>query len=537
MFKRIVALFMCLCLLFTAIPFFASAEQSEDARIREQIKKVYRRALYTTGKSSLNGFCGLMTSYQLWLLGVTPYPLTQDGKNMFDYYKDTELTATGHNVDMYYAKDYSLEEALNLVSHCGTRDVYNIMVGFQRTNTAAGSIYGHAMVIHAILDGTVYFVEGFRTSIGGPEGSVITCSISEFADFYNEWCKYEGIVVFGKKDYTDFCQEYATDLFALADGEAVLLSKPCSVGQQECRALRQTIPGERLRITDVLSGEEELYYRVEDGGQVGYIPAHALGILQTVEGGVSLSDAVLPETLAPGQGFSLGGEITSQNSLLTALSVTVSDGAGVPVLATEAEASGRMADLNRACLDFASLPQGAYTLTVSAKVVNNHVADGVVQPVESWVELSKTALCVGEATADVPAASAVKDGWVWENDNWYFYQNGAPRTGWYCYEGVDYYFLNDGAAATGWHEINGRWRCFTAQGAMRTGWVETEQGVLYMLSNGVAATGWRQIGENLYFFDTAGLMVTEGALEYNGVTYNIGADGIAFVGSHTPSES
>lgn len=533
MYKRILALVMSFAMLFTAIAFGVCAEETEDARIRTQIKRVYRRVLYTTGRSSLNGFCGLMTSYQLWALGVTPYPLTQDGKNMYDYYKNAELSAAGYDVDVYPAKEYSLEEALNMVTHCGTRNAYNIMVGFQRTNTAAGSIYGHAMVIHAILDGTVYFVEGFHTSLGGPEGSVITCSISQFADFYNEWCVYEGLVVFGNKEYTDFCETYATDMFVEAGGRTSLLSLPSQSGTEECCVLRTTVPGEMLRVTDVYATGEQFYYRVEDGDTVCYIPAGEVTPLQTVSDRVYLFDPALPEQLAPGQDFDLAGTVKSENSILKSLSVTVTDDSGAPAVGTQLAVSGRMADLAQVngALELAALAQGVYTLTVTAQVENSHVAAGVVESGIHTVELSQSRLTVGQGSAeteDVPAmAEPAKDGWVWENDNWYFYQNGAPRTGWYCYEGVDYYFGEDGAAVTGWHEINGRWRCFTAHGAMRTGWVESEQGMCYMLSNGAPAIGWREIDGDLYFFGGTGLMMTEGTLEREGVTYAFGADGIA----------
>lgn len=530
MYKRILALVMCLVMLFTAIPFGASAEETEDARIRTQIKRVYRRVLYATGKSSLNGYCGLMTSYQLWALGVTPYPLTQDGKNMYDYYKNAEVSAAGYNVDVYPAKEYSLEEALNVVSHCGTRDVYNIMVGFQRTNTAAGSIYGHAMVIHAILDGTVYFVEGFRTSIGGAEGNVLTCSIKEFADFYNPWTSYEGLIVFGNKEYSDFCDTYATDLFVSAKGRNWLLSQPCQVGAEGCWAMRQTVPGEKLHVTDVYTHDGEYYYRVEDGDVSCYLPVAEAEAEQSVSGGVVLDGAQLPQTLEPGQDFDFAGTVTSQNSLLKSLSVVVTDGDGTPVQGGSIAASGRMATLAElnAVVDLAVLAEGAYTLAVIAEVENSHMAEGAVQTGLENVVLSQSVLTVGQPEGEIPVvAEPAKDGWVWENDSWYFYQNGAPRTGWYCYEGVDYYFLENGAAATGWHEINGRWRCFTAHGAMRTGWVDTDEGRCFMLSNGAAAIGWRNIDGALYFFGSTGLMVTEGTGTYEGAEYVFGADGIA----------
>lgn len=531
MFKRILALVLSFVLLITAVPFAAFAEETEDARIRTQIRRVYRRALYATGKSSLNGFCGLMTSYQLWALGVTPYPLTQDGKNMYDYYLNTDTTLAGYDVKTYSAKDYSLEEALNLITHCGTRNAYNIMVGFQRTNTAGGSIYGHAMVIHAILDGTVYFVEGFHTSIGGAEGNVLTCSISEFADFYNEWCVYEGLVEFGTKVYTDFCDCYPADLFVEARDESALLSLPCEEGAEGCCAVRGTIPGELLRVTEVVDNAGQMYYRVEDGGTVAYLPCDAGSVFRTVSDGIGLSDIRVPEHIGAGQDFDLAGDVTSQNSYIDSVSLVVSDGSGQQVLALMLDQDGRMcslADFNKG-VDFGTLAEGAYTLSITAEAANTYVSEGLLQTGTSTVELWSAPLLVGaveEPEVSVMAGD-VKDGWVWQNGTWYFYQNGAPRTGWYCHEGVDYYFNEDGSVTTGWAEINGKRRCFTATGAMRTGWVEAEEGVYYMLSNGAAAIGWRQIDGALYFFGSTGIMVTEGTAVYEGAEYAFGPDGVA----------
>jgi len=528
MFKRLLAIFLSLALLCSAVPFISSAEETEDARIRTQIRRVYNRVRYATGRSSLNGYCGLMTSYQLWALGITAYPITFDGNNMYDYYVTGEPDVEGYTIQSYSATEYSLEEALNLVTNCGTRDVYNILVGFQRTNTTAGRRYGHAMVIHAILDGTVYFVEGFHTSIGGAEGNVLTCSIKEFADFYNPWTTFEGIVVFGNKAFTDICQTYPTDMLGEALDKVNLLSLPCDAGTNGCQVVRQTVPGEKFWIIDIYASGDSLYYRVQDGTMDGYIKVDALSAQQGDSGSTYLADPAIPTQIQSGEALQLGGVLYSKNSLLEAVCVTVTDAAGVPVQASELTVTGRMADLS-IVNDFLSanlLPEGGYTVTVSAQVMNSYLQDGQVQTRTDSVPVWQSNLQVGDGD-DVPPAEPARDGWVWENGCWYFYQNDAPRIGWYCYEGVDYYFLPNGAAATGWHEINGRWRCFTANGAMVTGWVESEQGMHFMLSNGVATIGWRQIDGALYCFNEDGVMMKEGTAEFEGVTYAFMKNGVA----------
>ena len=108
-----------------------------------------------------------------------------------------------------------------------------------------------------------------------------------------------------------------------------------------------------------------------------------------------------------------------------------------------------------------------------------------------------------------------QDGWHYQDGKWFYYENGAARTGWVCDNGIDYYLQEDGSAATGWLEVNGKLRYFSTTGAMRTGWLNTEEGMFYMLINGEAAKGLRQIGMSLYCFDSEGQLmkncyVTEG---------------------------
>ena len=532
MFKRLLAIFLSLALLISAVPFISSAEETEDARIRTQIRRVYSRVRYATGRDSLNGYCGLMTGYQLWALGITPYPITFDGNDMYDYYASGDPVVTeGYVVQPYSATEYSLEEALNLITYCGTRNAYNILVGFQRTTTTAGRRYGHAMVIHAILDGTVYFVEGFYTSIGGPEGNVLTCSIKEFAEYYASWTTYEGIVLFGNKEFTNNYPNYPTDMLGEATQKANLLTLPCEAGANGCQVLRQTVPGEMFWISDIYAVDGKLYYRVQDGGNYGYLPVDAISAQQANSGSIRLDGANIPAQIQSGEALQVGGVLYSANSALETISVAVSDSNGTLVQASELTVTGRMADLSilNDFLAVSPLADGSYTVTVSAKICNYYPANGIVQNTQAQVQVWQSGLQVGSGEA-APVPEKLVDGWIWENGCWYFYQDNAPRTGWYCYEGVDYYFLPDGAAATGWHQINGHWRYFTPNGAMITGWVEYGQGMYYMLSNGAMVTGWRQIEGALYCFGQDGLMITEGAATYEGVAYTFMENGVAIAG-------
>ena len=72
MFKRILALLLCVLMLASVLPLSALAStetdnEAEAQRVRNEIIRMYYRVLANTGRSSLHGFCGLMASYQLWL--------------------------------------------------------------------------------------------------------------------------------------------------------------------------------------------------------------------------------------------------------------------------------------------------------------------------------------------------------------------------------------------------------------------------------------------------------------------------------------
>jgi len=121
-----------------------------------------------------------------------------------------------------------------------------------------------------------------------------------------------------------------------------------------------------------------------------------------------------------------------------------------------------------------------------------------------------------------------KNGWVLEDGNYYYYENGTMKTGWvkdgkwYYLDPATgimvkrwkqigskwYYFENSGAMLTGWKSIGGKWYYFDSNGAMVTGW-KTIGGTWYLFdSNGGMVTGWKASGGKWYYFEGSGAMVT-----------------------------
>ena len=519
MFKRILALLLCVLMLASVLPLSALAStetdnEAEAQRVRNEIIRMYYRVLANTGRSSLHGFCGLMASYQLWLLGINPYPLVYNGNGQFDAYKDMDVTLGGHRVKAYSAKDYSLEEALNTVSNNGTKNVYNILVGFQWTSTQEGRYYGHSMVINAIIDGKVYFSEGYGSEFNMNPGMPCVATIKQFADSYNAWTSFEGIIVFGRKEYTDFCTEYPAHLFVETTAPMHTLTIPSA---DEGENIRPVMPWERLEVTAVYENPQgELYYQVNDCGRVCYSPGTDTQAVCFNYGDITAPDANVPVELALSEDFWVSGHVLTRQNRLDGVKIQVSTVDGVPMISNTYTKNGKEMILDTWSvnngLHFEELPRGEYTYSIYAYVDNHYIEHGGIHCIKTSVPVVSSNFTVDTQTSDIPVQSPaqhIENGWEYDNGSWRYFEDGVARTGWFCYKGIDYYLLDDGTAATGWHNINGKDRYFTSTGAMRTGWLETDEGTYYMLFNGQKATGERTINGDSFFFDENGLLTQQ----------------------------
>ncbi len=540
MMKRICAILLCAVLMIAALPANVLADQEVDAkaeekqRICKQITNTYWRTMSAAGVDNLAGYCGEMAGWELYFLGVTTYPVRQNGNEMYDVFTRDEVTSAGYQVDAYHGSQYTMEEALNTITQWGTRDVYNIMLGFDWTETAAGSLYGHVSVIHAIIDGTVYFTEGFITPFNTNPSQAMICSIEELARYYESWTSFEGLVYFGKEPVEQSLKEYPSDLFLSGETETDILTQAVFEGE----ILRTAAPAERLHAVALVEAPDGgLYYRVEDFGRYGYVPADKTQVERMNFDGIAYTGGELPTALKSGEDYTFSGDIAVEHAAMQRTTLLVTDSTGKEALSWELPKAGRQLDMSRRYVntqvDLSTLKTGNYTLSLVSYVENNYVKDGVILPEITPVTVASGQLSVGEAVAPresiaVTAAVYAPHGWVYEEGSWRCYDEGQLRTGWYCDKGVDYYLQEDGSAATGWVEINGKMRLFSETGAMRTGWVETPEGkTQYLMSNGAPAQGWMTIEGELYFFDTHSCLVTNTTMGYEGKTYHLGEDGVA----------
>ena len=117
-------------------------------------------------------------------------------------------------------------------------------------------------------------------------------------------------------------------------------------------------------------------------------------------------------------------------------------------------------------------------------------------------------------------AEQVKNGWIYENGGYKYYNNGIVYTGWHWMGSAEgektphwSYFDKDGKMYTGWKymgknegEETAHWSYFGDNGWLRTGWVQLGKGTAnpdgnaaahwsYFGDNGWLRTGWVQLGK------------------------------------------
>ena len=362
-----------------------SAVPSSVDQIRQQITTTYKKAKAYYGWDSFHGLCGALVNAQLYLLGITNTVLGVDGRDAYDAFKRLNVSSGGFGVKAYPAGLYTVKSALNAITKNGTEDAYNILVGFERTPSVLGRRYGHAVVVHAIIDGTVYFVESYDVSLRGvryKEGTPLTASIDEFAEYYaSTTTQFDGVIHFGLKTYADTCTEYPSNAVANVVAEGSIWSQPCQDAVHESsQVLGELTVGDQVHITGLyLNTEKQYWYELSDG-EVGYVPAEKLNIVQLRYEDVVLSNPTVPTVLTQGRSFSVKGAITSQSNSIYSLRARVYRPEAdqmVQVINTSDAVEGKAYDLLRskisAGLTFRLLEAGQYRYELAAIIANYYV--------------------------------------------------------------------------------------------------------------------------------------------------------------------
>lgn len=564
--RRLFCLLLAAVMVGALIPARASAEEVSPQELKSKLSRMYQQVLQIEQRDSLNGLCATLVTWELYIAGINREFVGGDGNDQFDNYRNEKITTGGYYIHALPATEYTLEEALLTITDNGTRNAYNILIGFERTRTAAGAKFGHTVFIGGIIDGMVYYVESDDYSVGGATysaGRPIVVPISTFAERYSGWAVFEGAIAFTQERYLDSCQVYPTDLYIQAAQPTELWTEPCDGGESVwSEQIRQVREGEVFRVDGIyLTPEGEYWYRMADA-EDRFLPAEDTLTLGGSFDRVTVSDILAPGILEQGQAFELGGAVESSGSEIRTVRCQIfSESAGAGVLLRNAmePAQAQRYEIGdngiSQQLSFGDLEPGDYHYVISAAVCNNYLDDGQIKRYwdlkNLWtsdfqvVENGETAggLVVslepngGSAPVDqtvVPKGALFSevltperpgyrfDGWYQEVDGvvrgpFLRAQNDLPVyaewkedtegfEGWHLVDGR-WRFYRDGQAVSGLVEWDGIWYYFREDGSLHTGWLQTEEQTFYFFENGASASGRLTVDGREYIFAPNGAVM------------------------------
>lgn len=564
---RILTLMLALLLLFGISPSQESAAvQSKENRLLQQITDTYATALRSSNRYSFHGACGAYANWHTYLLGINTGFHSANGNQQYDLYEDMEYTTGGYRVEALPASKYNLKQALNYLSENGTKDVYNLIIGFQRTNTSAGRKYGHVTFVHAIIDGKVYYSESYGTTINGtyyPEGSAIVVTIDQFYESYRSWTTYEGTIHFGLKTYQDQCEFFPAYLYATVTNQTQLYTAACTPDvSHHSQALRTLQPGERLSVIGMYCNTKgEYWYEVEDA-TIGYVPASDTQMESLRYDDVTASDVSAPTEQRKGNVFNIKGKVQSTYNNICSIRAqvfTITDTGLKHWMTTTDVVDDNYYSLSYSVVSnrmaFRLLDEGNYRYEMAVVVSNNYFADGLLRTqwttLKLWcsdfrvvakkgnsasvqfntcggtANLNASELELGATIGTLPTAT--REGYVFQG--WYTAEEGGEpvREDYIIQSNTTLYaHWEKDTASTGWYEEEGR-PYYVIDGHRVEGFFQADGISYYQGQDGFLHTGWLVLDDMLYYFNANGSMVL-GWLELDSGRYYFGADGTATIG-------
>ena len=564
---RILSLMLSLLLLIVLCPAPKTAAiQSTEDRILQQITDTYQVALSSSNRYSFRGSCGAYANWHTYLLGINTGFSAANGNQQYDLYKDLEYSTGGHRVQALPGTQYTMKEALNLLSDNGKKNVFNVLVGFQRTNTTAGQKYGHVAYVHAILDGKIYYSESYSTTINGKyyaEGSPIVLTIDQFCKYYASWTTYEGIIHFGLKTYQDQCEFLPAYLYATVTQDTRLYTSACTPDvDSRSQVMRDVHIGERLSVIGMYRNTQgEYWYQVEDA-EIGYILATDTVVETLRHEDVTVSGISAPTEQRQGNIFNIKGVIKSTYSHVCSIRAqvfSITDNGLEHWMTTTDQVTDNSYSLSYSVVSnkmaFRLLDLGLYRYEMAVVVGNNYVEDGLLHTqhttVKLWcsdfrvveqkggtasirfdtcggnAELNAAELELGSTIGELPAAN--RDGYIFLG--WYTAAEGGEPVS--ADQIVDkdmtlYAHWAENTNITGWYQENSK-PYYVINGQRVEGFFQTDGVTYYQNTDGFLATGWMTLGESRYYFNANGSMVS-GWFEIDRSHYYFGADGTATVG-------
>ncbi|MEH7049592.1 pre-toxin TG domain-containing protein, partial [Bacillus pseudomycoides] len=91
---------------------------------------------------------------------------------------------------------------------------------------------------------------------------------------------------------------------------------------------------------------------------------------------------------------------------------------------------------------------------------------------------------------DAKPLTNIKNGWVQENDKWFYYKNNVKTNGWLQLENKWYYLDKIGAMQTGWIYVENKWYYIDESGIMQNGVIKYGGNNFYLSQDGSMSKGW-----------------------------------------------
>lgn len=512
---RILCLALAFVLLISSVMPVSTVEAVSVRDLEQRMIRLYRQAKDYYGWDSFDGYCGTFVNVQLYLMGINTAVVSGNGNQQYDNYCNRSYTTGGYRIRAYSAKKYTLKEALNAVSSNGTKDVYNILVGFQATSSTLGKRYGHACVIQGIVDGRLHFMESYDMKIGGTrhaEGAPISCTIDEFVNYYAKSAVFEGIILFGQKSYAEQCRIYPSNLTVTAQNGAVIRTEPCDARtDSRSETVRRPASGEELRVTGLyLNTAGEYWYQLDDGD--GYIRAGQANLKELLFDDITVDNPSVPAVLRQGKSFKVKGSVLAEyNDIYTLRAQVYRLDGTVPTQVINAvdsvqNKSYALKDSGISKnLTFKSLELGHYRYDLAAIVGNHYVAAGQLQIGWDTVALWSSDFQVLENSTGYDVVSFDPMGGTADLDQMAVITGAALGT-LPVVKRPGYVFLGWYTEPKGGDPVNAQW---VSDGdiTLYARWIDEE--TLY--------ESWQQQGDCVYFYSDG--TTTMGCFEMDGVLY------------------
>lgn len=198
--RRILCWLFALLLFVCAFPAFALDEEVEEEgeAAQERIVEMFEAAKAYAKRDTFRGYCGAYINSLMMVYGINTQYVKGNGNQIFDNYKNVQVTTGGYTVAAYDCREYTLEEALLDIS-AQNEIAHNIVVGFTRSpRSEAGKKYGHCVYIDTIVDGMMYYSECYVVKFGEEtieSGTPLVRTLEEFVEYYKKY-KLDGVLYF-----------------------------------------------------------------------------------------------------------------------------------------------------------------------------------------------------------------------------------------------------------------------------------------------------------------------------------------------------